>query len=53
MAGAVSLQVFSVFGVMLFGNLVPEHFGNLGKALYSLFICLTQDGWMNIYEDFK
>ncbi|XP_019345807.1 cation channel sperm-associated protein 4 isoform X1 [Alligator mississippiensis] len=49
----VIMLVFSVFGVMLFGNLVPEHFGNLGKALYSLFICLTQDGWMNIYEDFK
>ncbi|XP_019403479.1 PREDICTED: cation channel sperm-associated protein 4-like isoform X2 [Crocodylus porosus] len=47
------MLVFSVFGVTLFGNLVPEHFGNLGKALYSLFICLTQDGWMNIYKDFK
>ncbi|CAM4676102.1 unnamed protein product [Caretta caretta] len=46
------MLVFSVFGVTLFGNLVPMHFGNLGAALYSLFTCLTQDGWMNIYETF-
>ncbi|XP_038233616.1 cation channel sperm-associated protein 4 [Dermochelys coriacea] len=48
----VIMLVFSVFGVTLFGNLVPMHFGNLGVALYSLFICLTQDGWMNIYKTF-
>uniref|UniRef100_A0A8C4VYX8 Cation channel sperm associated 4 n=1 Tax=Gopherus evgoodei TaxID=1825980 RepID=A0A8C4VYX8_9SAUR len=46
-------KVFSVFGVTLFGNLVPMYFGNLGAALYSLFICLTQDGWINIYETFE
>uniref|UniRef100_K7GCD1 Ion transport domain-containing protein n=2 Tax=Pelodiscus sinensis TaxID=13735 RepID=K7GCD1_PELSI len=28
------------------------YFGNLGVALYSLFICLTQDGWLNIYQSF-
>uniref|UniRef100_A0A8C0GWE0 Cation channel sperm associated 4 n=1 Tax=Chelonoidis abingdonii TaxID=106734 RepID=A0A8C0GWE0_CHEAB len=49
----VIMLVFSVFGVTLFGNLVPMHFGNLGAALYSLFICLTQDGWMNIYKTFE
>uniref|UniRef100_A0A674J428 Cation channel sperm associated 4 n=1 Tax=Terrapene triunguis TaxID=2587831 RepID=A0A674J428_9SAUR len=49
----VIMLVFSVFGVTLFGNLVPMHFGNLGASLYSLFICLTQDGWMNIYKIFE
>ncbi|XP_067386863.1 cation channel sperm-associated protein 4 [Emydura macquarii macquarii] len=49
----IIMLIFSVFGVTLFGNLVPMHFGNLGTALYSLFICLTQDGWMNIYENFE
>uniref|UniRef100_A0A8C4VVC4 Cation channel sperm associated 4 n=1 Tax=Gopherus evgoodei TaxID=1825980 RepID=A0A8C4VVC4_9SAUR len=49
----VIMLVFSVFGVTLFGNLVPMYFGNLGAALYSLFICLTQDGWINIYETFE
>ncbi|KAM6427777.1 cation channel sperm-associated protein 4 isoform 1-T2 [Liasis olivaceus] len=47
------MLVFSVFGVTLFGSLVPKHFGNLGTALYSLFICVTQDGWINIYNDFE
>ncbi|XP_061453668.1 cation channel sperm-associated protein 4 [Rhineura floridana] len=47
------MLVFSVFGVTLFGSLVPKHFGNLGTALYSLFICITQDGWINIYDDFE
>ncbi|KAJ7304243.1 hypothetical protein JRQ81_011781 [Phrynocephalus forsythii] len=47
------MLVFSVFGVTLFGSLVPKHFGNLGTALYSLFICITQDGWVSIYHDFE
>uniref|UniRef100_H9G9E7 Ion transport domain-containing protein n=1 Tax=Anolis carolinensis TaxID=28377 RepID=H9G9E7_ANOCA len=47
------MLVFSVFGVTLFGSLVPKHFGNLGTALYTLFICITQDGWINIYDDFE
>ncbi|XP_042314418.1 cation channel sperm-associated protein 4 [Sceloporus undulatus] len=47
------MLVFSVFGVTLFGTLVPKHFGNLGTALYTLFICITQDGWINIYDDFE
>uniref|UniRef100_A0A8D0DJY5 Ion transport domain-containing protein n=1 Tax=Salvator merianae TaxID=96440 RepID=A0A8D0DJY5_SALMN len=47
------MLVFSVFGVTLFGSLVPQHFGNLGTALYSLFICITQDGWISIYDDFQ
>ncbi|CAI5781497.1 channel sperm-associated 4 [Podarcis lilfordi] len=47
------MLVFSVFGVTLFGSTVPTHFGNMGTALYSLFICITQDGWINIYDDFE
>ncbi|XP_060114090.1 cation channel sperm-associated protein 4 [Heteronotia binoei] len=46
------MLVFSVFGVTLFGSLVPVHFGNLGTALYTLFICITQDGWITIYDAF-
>ncbi|KAL8220734.1 UNVERIFIED_CONTAM: hypothetical protein K2H54_053562 [Gekko kuhli] len=46
------MLVFSVFGVTLFGSLIPVHFGNLGTALYTLFICITQDGWITIYDAF-
>ncbi|XP_006862449.1 PREDICTED: cation channel sperm-associated protein 4 [Chrysochloris asiatica] len=47
------MLVFSVFGVTLFGAFVPQHFQNIKVALYSLFICITQDGWVDIYSDFK
>ncbi|KAM8795988.1 LOW QUALITY PROTEIN: cation channel sperm-associated protein 4 [Eudromia elegans] len=46
-------EVFAMLGVILFSNIIPTHFGNLGKALYSLFVCVTQDGWLNIYQAFK
>uniref|UniRef100_A0A8C6MP56 Cation channel, sperm associated 4 n=1 Tax=Mus spicilegus TaxID=10103 RepID=A0A8C6MP56_MUSSI len=46
-------KVFSVFGVTLFGAFVPKHFQNMGVALYTLFICITQDGWLDIYTDFQ
>ncbi|XP_067867061.1 cation channel sperm-associated protein 4-like [Heterodontus francisci] len=44
--------VFAVFGVIIFSTNVPESFGSLEKAMYSLFICITQDGWVKIYEEF-
>ncbi|XP_038653925.1 cation channel sperm-associated protein 4-like isoform X2 [Scyliorhinus canicula] len=44
--------VFAVFGVIIFSTDVPESFGSLEKAMYSLFICITQDGWVQIYEEF-
>ncbi|GAB1289055.1 Cation channel sperm-associated protein 4 [Apodemus speciosus] len=47
------MLVFSVFGVTLFGAFVPKHFQNMGVALYTLFICITQDGWLDIYQDFQ
>lgn len=53
-AGLRSLwQVFAVFGVTLFGAFVPEHFQNMQVTLYTLFICITQDGWVDIYNDFQ
>ncbi|XP_029804745.1 cation channel sperm-associated protein 4 [Suricata suricatta] len=47
------MLVFSVFGVTLFGAFVPKHFQNIQVALYTLFICITQDGWVDIYSDFQ
>ncbi|XP_004592423.2 cation channel sperm-associated protein 4 isoform X2 [Ochotona princeps] len=47
------MLVFSVFGVTLFGAFVPKHFQNMQVALYTLFICITQDGWLDIYSDFQ
>ncbi|XP_023555012.1 cation channel sperm-associated protein 4 [Octodon degus] len=47
------MLVFALLGVTLFGEFVPLHFGNLGVALYTLFVCLTQDGWVDIYSNFR
>uniref|UniRef100_A0A8C6Z202 Cation channel sperm associated 4 n=1 Tax=Nothoprocta perdicaria TaxID=30464 RepID=A0A8C6Z202_NOTPE len=49
----ILMLVFAMLGVILFSNTIPAHFGNLGKALYSLFVCVTQDGWLNIYQAFE
>lgn len=29
------------------------HFQNMQVALYTLFICITQDGWVDIYSNFQ
>ncbi|XP_054428169.1 cation channel sperm-associated protein 4 [Pteronotus mesoamericanus] len=47
------MLVFAVFGVTLFGAFVPTHFQNMPVALYTLFVCITQDGWVDIYNDFQ
>ncbi|XP_055978921.1 cation channel sperm-associated protein 4 [Sorex fumeus] len=47
------MLVFAVFGVTLFGSFLPQHFQNLQISLYTLFICLTQDGWADIYDSFQ
>ncbi|PIK62956.1 putative cation channel sperm-associated protein 4-like [Apostichopus japonicus] len=49
----IVMVVLSVAGVSLFGKDFPEFFENLGAAMFSLFICVTQDGWMGIFEQFQ
>ncbi|XP_031441058.2 cation channel sperm-associated protein 4-like [Clupea harengus] len=49
----IIMMVFAVFGVNLFSASVPSAFGDLTVALYTLFICITQDGWMTIYKEFQ
>ncbi|KAM6216963.1 cation channel sperm-associated protein 4 [Rhynchocyon petersi] len=47
------MLMFSVFGVTLFGAFMPKYFQNMKVALYTLFICITQDGWVDVYNDFQ
>ncbi|XP_051892684.1 cation channel sperm-associated protein 4-like [Pristis pectinata] len=47
------ILVFAVFGVIIFSTHIPDAFGSLDKAMYTLFVCITQDGWVQIYEKFK
>ncbi|XP_075460082.1 cation channel sperm-associated protein 4-like isoform X3 [Ascaphus truei] len=49
----IIMLVFSVFGVTMFGSLVPEYFDNIASCLYYLFTCVTLDGWLVVYSAFK
>ena len=47
------LLVSSVIAVIAFGAYADGSFGNLEKAFFSMFICITQDGWVTIYKEMK
>ncbi|XP_073235097.1 cation channel sperm-associated protein 4-like [Porites lutea] len=49
----IIMLVFSVIGVTLFRDVVPKYFGNLSSSMFYLFVCLTQDGWMEIFQAFQ
>ncbi|XP_072033411.1 cation channel sperm-associated protein 4-like [Amphiura filiformis] len=49
----IIMLVLSVAGVSLFGRDFPDDFGDLGVAMFSMFVCVTQDGWMGMYSKFK
>jgi len=40
--------VYAVMGVFLFGSTDAQHFGNLGRALLTLFQVVTLEGWADI-----
>ncbi|WP_245958864.1 ion transporter [Meiothermus luteus] len=44
------LYVYAVAGVFLFGANDPFHFGNLHKALLTLFGILTLEGWVEVFR---
>ncbi|MGN0606504.1 MAG: ion transporter [Oscillospiraceae bacterium] len=45
--GLLSLiyYIFAIMGVSLFGAAFPEWFGNIGKAMYTLFQIMTLESW--------
>lgn len=45
--------VFAVLAIQLFGEALPEYFGDIPSALFTLFIFMTQDGWVDIYEEME
>lgn len=49
----IIMLVFSVIGVTVFRDVVPVYFGNLSSSMFYLFVCLTQDGWMEIFKAFQ
>lgn len=61
----ILFYVYGAIGVMLFGANDPVHFGNIARAMLSLFQVITLEGWVDImytqmlgsavygYESFK
>ncbi|XP_015775473.1 PREDICTED: cation channel sperm-associated protein 4-like [Acropora digitifera] len=49
----IIMLVFSVIAVTLFRDVVPMYFGNLSSSMFYLFVCLTQDGWVEIFKGFQ
>lgn len=42
---------FGVIGTQSFGHINEEHFGNLGKSLFSLFQVMTLDSWSTFVRE--
>jgi voltage-gated sodium channel len=42
------LYLYGMLGWLLFGDHDPEHFGNIGRALLTLFQLLTLEGWNEV-----
>jgi len=42
--------IYGVAGVNLFGRNDPEHFGNLGRALLTLFQVITLEDWRSVFN---
>ncbi|KAI9190383.1 Cation channel sperm-associated protein 4 [Blastocladiella emersonii ATCC 22665] len=49
----ILMFIFAVVGVTLFGTVYPERFGDLGTALFFLFILVTQDGWVQLFDELE
>ncbi|GLY83315.1 ion transporter [Actinoallomurus iriomotensis] len=47
----LSLYVAAVIGERLFHEAAPQHFGNLGKSLFTMFTVLTVENWPSVAED--
>ena len=49
----IVMFIFAVIGVQSFGQEIPEHFLDLSRAIYTLWILITQDGWILIWKDIE
>jgi hypothetical protein len=45
------LYIFAVVGRSLYAHEDPKHFGDLGRAMFSLFSFITLDNWNNVWRN--
>lgn len=46
----IFMFIWAVCGVTLFGEYLPEYFGDLGTCMFTLFIMITQIGWVESFD---
>ncbi|KAL1256110.1 hypothetical protein QQF64_014171 [Cirrhinus molitorella] len=46
----VAILAFTVAGVDMFSTTLPSAFEDLPHTFYTLFVCITQDSWTDIYK---
>lgn len=46
----VTVYTFAVLSQQLFGETVPEYFGDLGTTLYTLFMVMTTEDWPDVSD---
>ena len=44
-------DIFAVIGRDLYGEIDPSRYGNLGKAVFTLFQLITLENWFEMYSD--
>ena len=47
----VLTDIFAVIGRDLYGRVDPSRYGNLGRAVFTLFQLITLDDWFQMYSD--
>ena len=45
--------VYAIIGNLLFGEVAPQYFGNLGEGVLTLFTLLTLEGWNSVLSDLR
>jgi voltage-gated sodium channel len=45
--------VYAIIGNLLFGEVAPQYFGNLGEGILTLFTLLTLEGWNTVLFDLR
>lgn len=45
--------IYAIIGNLLFGDVAPQYFGNLGEGVLTLFTLLTLEGWNSVLYDLR
>ncbi|WP_161606108.1 ion transporter [Microlunatus speluncae] len=45
--------VYAILGNLIFGEVAPQYFGNLGEGVLTLFTLLTLEGWNSVLADLR